>query len=260
MFVSIKTRLQRGEKVITSAIGRILHHNIVQMIGMEPCYHAIWFDLEHMTYSTETLEVMALAARSVGLDSFVRLAPTDYASVTRALEAGVGGVMAAQVKTAEQVAEFLTWCKYYPRGCRGLNTSGYDAKFGKMPMAEFTQVANRDTFVAIQIETAEAVENVEKIVAVDGVDLLFVGPADLSQNLGVTGEFMHPKCLAAVDRVAAACAAAGKPWGVLPMSPEYAARCREKGCQMFTITSETRIISAGLNATSDRYSDIIYGK
>ena len=83
----------------------------------------------------------------------------------------------------------------------------------------------------------------DQIAAIDGVDLVFLGPADMSQNLGVIGDFMNPKCLAAIDRISAACAAHKKPWGVVPVNPDYAAMCVEKGCRMLSVAADVRIIN-----------------
>lgn len=239
---------------MVAAAGRIVHHNFVQMIGIHGGFQAIWFDQEHMDYPTEKLEIATLACRSQGMDSFVRLAPTDYATVTRALEAGAGGVMAAQVRSAAESEQFVKWAKFFPRGCRGLNTAGWDARFATVPAAKFAEQSNRESFVAIQIETAEALEECEKIAAIDGVDLLFLGPADMSQNLGVIGDFMNPKCLAAIDRIAAACARHKKPWGVVPVNPDYAAMCVEKGCRMLSVGADVRILNAGIEAIKKTYS------
>ena len=251
---TIKQRLARGEVLVICATGRVLHHNLIQMVGIHGGFTAVWFDLEHMDYSTEKLEIGTLAARSQGMDSFVRLAPTDYASVTRVLEAGAGGVMAAQIRSAAEAERFVQWAKFNPRGCRGLNSVGWDAQFARIPLAEFATKANRESFVAIQIETVEALEECEAIAMIEGVDLLFVGPADLSQNLGVLGDFMNPKCLAAIDRVSAACKKANKPWGVVPINPDYAAMCIEKGCRMISVAHDVKVINLGIETAKQAYA------
>jgi len=251
---TIKQRLGRGGVLKVGAVGRIVHHNLVQMIGIHGGFDAVWFDLEHMDFSTEKLEIGTLACRSQGLDSFVRLAPTDYAAVTRALEAGAGGIMAAQVRSAAEAEQVVKWAKFHPRGCRGLNTAGWDARFATIPPAKFAEQANRESFVAIQIETAEALAECEQIAGIDGVDLLFLGPADMSQNLGVIGDFMNPKCLAAMDKISAACAKHGKPWGVVPVNPEYAAMCVEKGCRMLSVAADVRIINEGIISIKKAYA------
>lgn len=244
---------------MVATAGRIVNHNLLQMIGMHGGFQAVWFDLEHMDYSTEKLEIGTLACRSQGMDSFARIAPTDYAAVTRALEAGAGGVMAAQVRSAQEAEQFVRWSKFFPRGCRGLNTAGFDARFANMPAAQFTAKANAETFVAIQIETLEALNDVDAIAAIDGVDLVFLGPADMSQSLGVTGDFMNPLCLAAMDKISAACAKHKKPWGVVPINPDYAAMCVEKGCRMLSVGADVRIINAGIEAVKKNYAQF-FGK
>jgi 2-dehydro-3-deoxyglucarate aldolase/4-hydroxy-2-oxoheptanedioate aldolase len=250
---TIKQRLGRGEILMVGAVGRIVHHNLLQMIGIHGGFQAVWFDLEHMDFPTDRLEIGALACRSQGMDSFVRLAATDYAVVTRALEAGAGGVMAAQVRSAADAEQIVKWAKFYPRGYRGLNTAGWDAQFATIPPVKFAEQSNRESFVAIQIETAEALDQCEQIAAIEGVDLLFLGPADMSQNLGVLGDFMNPKCLAAIDRIAAACARNKKPWGVVPVNPEYATMCVEKGCRMLSVAADVRIINLGIESIKQSY-------
>jgi len=251
---SIKDRLGRNELVLAAGAGRIAHHNFVQIIGIQGGFHAIWFDMEHGNLSIEGLEIATLAARSQGMDNFVRLPPTDYATVTRCLESGGGGIMAAQVVSAEQAEEIVRWTKFFPRGVRGLNAGGWDGQFNTIPVAEFCEKANRDTFVAIQIETAGAVDECDAIAAIDGVDLLFIGPADLSQNLGVTGDFFNSKCIEAIDKVAAACRNHGKHWGAVCVNPEHADLMIDKGCKLLSPTNDSRIVNVGLQAVKKQYA------
>lgn len=244
----LKQRLAAGELVLAAACGRVPSHVIVQMIGLSGHFQAVWLDHEHCGFSGAQLEVMALAARAVGLDSFVRLAPTDYASVTRCLEAGAGGVMAAQVHSADQAAEFVRWAKFHPLGNRGLNNGGYDGRFGRRPLAEFAQKANEESFVAIQIETIGSVEQADAIAALEGVDLLFLGPADLSQAFGVTGQPFHPDCVAAVDAIDAACRRHGKAWGAVSLGADHARLLLDKGCRLLSPANDVRLIQEGLAA------------
>jgi len=251
---TLKQRLADDQMVLVMGVGRVMHRNLVQIIGIQGGFHGVWFDHEHVGFSMEQLEVGTLACRSQGLDCFVRIAPTDYATVTRCLEAGGGGVMAAQIVSAEQAEQFVRWAKFFPRGNRGLNTGGWDARYASLPVQEFCNNANRDSLVAIQIETQQAVEECDDIAAIDGVDLLFVGPADLSQSLGVTGEFMHPQCLEAIDRVAAACRKHGKHWGAVCANPEHGEMMVEKGCRMLSPTADVKLVIKGIEATKAEYA------
>ena len=253
---NMKEKLARDELVRIVGVGRLMHHNFVQIIGIQGGFDGVWFDHEHVGFSMESLEVGSLAARSVGLENFVRIAPTDYALVTRCIEAGGGGVMAAQIHSAEQAEEFVRWSKFYPRGSRGLNIGGYDGRFGSTPPAEFCQKSNEDVFVAIQIETLGAVEQVEEIAAIDGVDLLFVGPSDLSQSLGVTGDFFHEDCLAAIDKVSTACRNHGKSWGAVTVGAKHAEMVYEKGCRMISPTSDSKLVNAGVAAVKEQHPEL----
>ncbi len=248
-----KQRLDAGELVVSIAIGRTFHHNFVQMIGLVGGYHGVWIDMEHVGLTTQQMEVATLACRASGLDSFCRVAPTDYATVTRCLEAGAGGVMAAQVFTAAQAEEFVRWAKFAPRGNRGLNTGGVDAGFTTIPAGEFTRKANAETMVLIQIETLPSLEACDQIAAIDGVDALFIGPADLSQALGVTGEFFHEKCLTAIDRIAAACRKHGKHLASVAFNPEHARMLYDKGCRLISPANDVRVVITGLKAIQQEF-------
>jgi 4-hydroxy-2-oxoheptanedioate aldolase len=252
--IRTKEKLARGETVRYMALGRVLHHNVINMIGFNGGFDGLWLDHEHVGFSMENLEIACTAARSQNLDCFVRIAPTDYALVTKCLEAGAGGIMAAMIYSAEQAEQIVRWAKFAPRGNRGLNVSGFDGRYTLTPVAKFVQEANQNGFVAIQIETLESVECVDAIAAIDGVDLLFVGPSDLSQALGVTGDFMHPKCQEAIDKVAAACRKHNKPWGAVTPNPEHCQMLHSKGCRMLSVSNDSRVVQAGLNAVKTNFA------
>ena len=138
---------------------------------------------------------------------------------------------------------------------RGLFLANYEAGYGTANAAQHIERANRDRWLCVQIETLEAVEHADEIAAVEGVDSLFVGPSDLSSALGVPGQAMHPKCIAALERVASAVKKAGKTWGVLSRSPEHGAKCLELGCQLFSLAGDVDLIHRGLQSTKALYAD-----
>lgn len=253
---SLKQRLADGERVNVFAVGRMFHPNVVHFLGATGEFDGMWIDVEHGGFGVAEIESAVTAARVYGLESFVRIPPTDYATVTRCFESGASGIMAAQIESATQADQIVRWAKFAPRGRRGLNPLGHDGRFGTEPLAEFTERANRDNFVAIQIETQGAVDEVGDIAAVDGVDLLFIGPSDLSQALGVTGELTHPRCLDAIDRVATACRENGKAWGAVTPNPDYAAILIEKGCTMVSAVNDVKLISAGMTSIREMFADV----
>ncbi len=211
----IKELLAAGKIVRTMHVVGYATPRTIELLGTLGDFHGFWFDQEHTAIPHHELELLLMACRATGMDAFARVPPTDYATIMRPFEAGCSGVMIAQVRKLDEVKQAVQWAKYPPIGVRGTFTGNIECQFGKTGLAEHVAAANRDRWVSIQIETPEAVEIVDQIAAVEGVDWLFVGPADLSVTLGVPGDFMHPKCIAALKKVAAGAKKAGKPWGIL---------------------------------------------
>lgn len=255
MTARLKTLLNQGKLVRVFCLGQLCDPKLVELIGLHGGYDAVWLDQEHGSLTVAQVEQATRAARACGLDTFVRLAPTDYATVMRSLEAGAGGVMAAQVRDARQVEEIVRWAKFYPRGMRGINNTGVDGRYGLMPLSEYLQQANANTFLAIQIERVEAVEQVEQIAAVKDVDVLFVGPADLSQSMGLPGEWDHPRHWEALERVAQAARKHAIHWAILPPNRAYAERCLELGCRMFSLGIDVWVMQRGLASFQAEYAE-----
>ena len=136
----------------------------------------------------------------------------------------------------------------------GLNTSGRDALYTHKPPAQFAEDSNRDCFVAIQIETLGALSDADAIAAIDGVDMLFVGPADMSQSLGVVGQYDHAKVWEAIDAVAAACRNHGKHWGTLPANVQFADKSLERGCRMLTLGNDVLCLRRGVEAIQETFA------
>jgi 2-keto-3-deoxy-L-rhamnonate aldolase RhmA len=191
----------------------------------------------------------------VGLDSFVRLNATDYATVMRPLEAGAGGIMASMIRSTRQAQDVLHWARFHPQGGRGVNGTGVDGGYGSVPSAEYFRRANAETVVALQLAHADAVEEVETIAALPGLDFLFVGPADLSQSLGLPGDWNHPRMWKAVERVARAAADNKVPWAVLPCDAAYARRCVEMGCRMLSLGLDMIFFQRGVTAYKAEYEE-----
>jgi len=256
--VSIKERLASGQRVNVFTVSRSFHPNQIEMYALQGGFAGFWIDHEHTGFTIDQIESATRAGRACGLDSFVRLAPTDYALVTRCLESGAGGVMAAQISTPEQAEQFVQWSKFAPRGHRGLNNWGYDGKFSLSSIEEFCTESNNRTFVAIQIETTAAVECCDEIASIDGVDHLFIGPADLSQAYGVTGQMMHPSLLQAIEKISRACEKHGKTFGAVSFVPEQVPLFQEYGCRLFSMTSDIRTFQEGIVAIKDKFQGLFH--
>lgn len=248
MIKSFKQQLAEGTTLRVFSLGRIVHPLFIEMFAQAGGYHGFWVDAEHSDPTPDRLYVAALAARANQFDCFVRMPPIGYWAVTRVLEMGMSGVMASQIRSTDQAKQFLRWTKFPPQGERGTILTGRDANYSHKPVAQFCSDANRDTLVGIQIETAPAVDQVHDIAAIDGVDLLFVGPTDLSVVLGVPGQFHDEKLWEAIGRVGEACRRHGKSWGCVAPDPKFAERAIETGCRMLTLGNDVLVIRRGVEA------------
>ena len=254
MVTTFKQLLAGDDLIRVFALARVPHPIVIEMYALGGGYHGFWIDQEHGGITAQETIVTSMAARANGLDSFVRVAPEGYWVVSHALESGAGGVMGAQIQSAEHAEEFVRWCKFAPRGVRGFNTSGRDALYTHKLPSQFAEDSNRDSFVAIQIETMGALHDADAIAAIDGVDMLFVGPADMSQSLGVVGQYEHAKVWEAIDAVAAACRKHGKQWGTLPASVEFAEKSVERGCRLLTLGNDVLCMRRGVEAIKGTFS------
>lgn len=253
----IKERLSAGKIVRAMHIVGYATPKVVELVTTLGNMHGVWLDQEHAAIPHTQLELMAMACRASGKDVFARVPPTDYATVMRPYEAGCSGVMIAQVRTLEEVEQAVEWAKYPPIGTRGMFAVNAETRFGEIDMPTQVATANRDRWLAIQIETPESVEIADQIAATKGVDWLFVGPADLSVTLGVPGEFLHPKCVDALKRVGAATKKAGKAWGTLSRDIEHMQKCRELGCQFFSIYGDIDLLRVGLRTLEDKFKELM---
>src|SRR5690242_8027247 len=130
----LRQLLAAGKLLRVFGMGQLCSPKIVEIIGFQGGFDAVWLDQEHAALTIAQIEDASRAARGVGIDSFVRLAPTDYARVMQPLEAGAGGIMAAQVRSARQAQDVVTWSKFHPLGLRGVNSSGVDGRYATIPL------------------------------------------------------------------------------------------------------------------------------
>lgn len=256
MGLHLKKLLSQPDRVIkVFALGQFCNPKLVELVAWSGGFDTVWFDHEHSGLSTAQIEDAARAARGCGLDSFVRIAATDYATVMRVFEAGAGGIMASMVGSAREVTDLLTWAKFHPRGRRGINGTGVDGGYGGYGGPDYFRRANAETVVGVQIERVEALEEVEKIAAIPDLDFLFIGPADLSQSMGVPGEWDHPRVWQAFERVAKAAKANKVPWATLPRDAAHAKRCVDAGCRLLSLGIDAWFFQKGVAAFKNDFAE-----
>jgi 2-keto-3-deoxy-L-rhamnonate aldolase RhmA len=201
-------------------------------------------DLEHGNGSLADLRAMLLACRGSNAAPIVRLRSVDQDAVKFVMDSGAAGVMFPFVNSAKEAELAVECMKYPPQGKRGvagiIRATNYGADW-----SQYFHEANENSLTVVQIETPEAVDAAEEIAAVDGVDVLFVGPLDLSVNLGCPGDFTQPHFNAALDRVVAACSKYGKPAGILSRPP-LVAQHKQMGFRFLALGSDSGAVMLGL--------------
>lgn len=186
-------------------------------------------DMEHSGIGIETIRQQIAAARGLDIAPLVRVPGCHYHLIAPVLDAGAMGIMVPMVETAEQAAQIAAWCRYRPQGVRGLAFGIAHDDFIEGDVIAKMAAANARTLVIPLIETATGIANVDQIMAVDGIDIGWLGHFDLTNTMGITAQFDHPDFNAAVAALVAACRRHGKPPGILAGSVAMAETFRARG-------------------------------
>jgi len=182
-------------------------------------YDWIWFDLEHTSVSLETLQTMIQAVSGYDTTVVVRVPGNDEVWIKRVLDLGPHAIIVPLVNSAEETERAMRYCRYPPAGVRGAGI-GRAQGFGEASIATYYGTANQEIMVIPQIEHIEAVNNIDAILAVDGVEAIFLGTMDLSGSMGMLGHTDHPNIERAQQKVKEACKRRNVHCGILAMSPE----------------------------------------
>jgi 4-hydroxy-2-oxoheptanedioate aldolase len=235
-----KARLGAGETVV-GCFCRYPDPAVVELLALQG-FDFLVFDREHGTMEPRECENMVRAAELHGATPIVRVPANAPPTILRFLDTGAMGVHVPLVASAEDAEAAVRAVKYAPRGGRGLAGVRAAAYGQRGPLADYVAAANTETLVVIQVETVEAIPRVPEIAALDGVDVVFVGPTDLSQALGITGQTGHPLAEEAYDQVAAGLAGTDVALGVLVGSAAEARRWRERGARYLAFTVDALIV------------------
>ncbi len=171
---------------------------------------AVWLCHEHVPNDWVPLENQIRAARVHNIDTLVRVGRGSYSDYIRPFEADATGIIVPHVASEEEARQIVTWVRFHPVGKRALDGGNTDGKFCLIPTDEYIQHSNQERIVILQIESPEALENVETIAAVPGFNGILFGPGDFSHRIGKVGQLDAPEVVAARKRVAAACRRHGK--------------------------------------------------
>ncbi len=231
--------LRTGKPVSGFMLASSLSLDFVQFLDPQPDFVII--EMEHSHFSWPDVAACLRMLGLIGVLSFVRIPEIRYEAISKVLDAGADGVLVPRVRTAADVREVAQAMRLPPAGGKGIG--GYD--FQGVDLAAKLEGYDDEKILLIQVETAEALADLDDILATGEVAGAIVGPFDLSQSLGIAGRFESPRFSEAIDSVVAACARAGIPSGAMMASPEVARDWCARGMSINWMGTEVSIFTAG---------------
>lgn len=247
---NLKERLRNGEQVLGTMVTTFASPDIAKILQV--CgFDFLIVDCEHGSFTTREVANIIAVARGIGMPALVRIPEMRREHALKFMEMGASGLLLPNTESAEQAKMLVDCVKYAPLGHRGVSLSRPHTDFRKVSGASYMPQANDETILMCQIESRKGVENVEEIIAVEGIDVAFIGPNDMTQDYGILGQFEHPEIVAAFERIIAAAQANGK-WagahfgGAAPLKPWL-----KKGMQINMWNSDNGLLALGASAITE---------
>jgi 2-keto-3-deoxy-L-rhamnonate aldolase RhmA len=209
----MKEKLARNE-VVASMTVRFARSIEIAQIAKTAGFDTLYVDMEHNTLSVDTTCQICIAAQQIGITPLVRVPANTPDYICRVLDGGAMGVITPHVRSAAEARAMVELVKFPPIGHRSAGGALSQYQYRSFPITETNAAMNDATSLVLMMETAAALENVEEIIAVEGVDMLMIGSNDLCGELGIAGQYDHPKLKAAFERTIAAARKVGKHVGV----------------------------------------------
>jgi len=241
--LSFAERMRKGELLIGTLVS--LPSPEVTEILAHAGYDWLFIDAEHGAFNPQQAQSLLQAAGTC--PCIIRVPSSDEMWLKKALDIGAAGVIVPQVHTPEQARAIVKCCKYSPAGTRGVGI-GRAHKYG-MEFENYLKTANKQTAVILQAESKQAIENIDAITAIEGVDGILIGPYDLSASLGRMGQVTHPTVIAAIDKVSKSCKKAGVKLGYFGVSAEAVNPYIKKGFTLITVGADAIFLTRAAKDT-----------
>jgi 2-keto-3-deoxy-L-rhamnonate aldolase RhmA len=249
-----KLKMAAGELAV-GMIVRLLRGVEIAAIAKGAGFDCLYVDLEHCSFSLESVSQICLTATSLGVTPMVRVAGNDRADIGRTLETGAQGIIVPHVENRAEAERIVEAARFPPAGERSLLATNAHTLFRGGPAEEVMQRINESTLVVGMIESVTAVRNADDIASVDGLDMLLVGTNDLCNSLGVPGQLDHPSVRQAYEHVAASCRANKKHLGVggLNSRPDIAKQMIALGARYVSAGSDTGFLMNAATAAAQAF-------
>lgn len=252
---SIKTDVLAGKPVAGAMVFEFFSPGMATILSNAGCRFVL-YDMEHTGLGFETLKWLFASCRGLPIEPMVRVPRGEYTWLARALDLGARGVMIPMVESAEHAQAIVQACRYPPVGRRGAGFGFAQCDYRGGDVGQKIRAYNERTLVIAQIETERGLDQVEKIAAVDGIDVLWVGHFDLSNFMGIPAQFNDPRFDAAMRKVAAVARAHGKAAAFMATDAAWIARVREMGYTMIAAGTDSGLLEL---AVKNLVGDILGG-
>jgi 2-keto-3-deoxy-L-rhamnonate aldolase RhmA len=246
----VKKILQEGGICFGTMLRMLRSPQAVSLCASQKWDYVI-LDTEHNDYNLETISSFCLASKYEDIDLYVRVPDKLYHQMAQMLDVGAEGLVLPQVKTEEEVKSIINATKYSPEGRRGVSISETVTLFRDCSQVAYTKWANEQIMTIVQIESEEGVNNVEKIVSTKGVDAIMIGPADLSQDMGIPGQLEHPRIEEAFREVIAQCNKYGIAPGIHFSKMEYVEKWVREGMRFITYSYDSKFLKDAYHESLD---------
>ncbi len=244
---ALKKKIKNGESAIGTFV-KMTDASIPEILALAG-FDFFVLDTEHVAVDREQLTNIVRAADAAGITPIVRVRENNQVEILQNLDLGYAGVQVPNVDSPEEARDLVSYVKYTPYGVRGLSPSVRACGYGTCGVQEYIDAANANTMVISHCETKACVECIDEVLKVEGLDVIFIGPMDLSQSYGVPGRPGEPEVQAAIKTVTQKTLAAGKAVGTVAGTPEAAKKLIEQGVQYILLASDQgMIVKWGRNA------------
>ncbi len=251
---TVKQALAEGKVQYGCAFNTLRLPEVVRILAAAG-FNYTYIDAEHGNFGIESINAICRAAKDAGLCPLVRVADLQYSLVARALDNGAAGIIFPRVESPELLQRAVSWTKFPPVGVRGFGLGPPQMNYEPGTIGEIAEHTNANTLVVLQIETALAVERRDELLTVPGVDVVMVGPVDLSISLGVPGDFFNPKMVEAIGKIRDACLEHGVTPGIQTRPLELARYWKERGMRFIGCGAETGMLMQGAKAIVEGLSE-----
>lgn len=255
----LRHKLQNGEMAMGIMLSEIYVPNIVRLLAR--CgYDFILIDCEHGYFDMSQVANLIAVADGAQMPVIVRVTQPSRTNITKYLDMGAQGILLSDVSGRENAERLASLCRYAPAGNRGVSTFRAHTGYSSGNVGQIMRDANESVIVICQIESPETVEKIDEITSIPGVDGVLIGPNDLSQHIGIFGEYKHPCMVQAMKDVARSAKRNGKWSGVITANHDLLNIGRDCGMTCFSVGSELNALYSGATQSLCRVRELMGGK